>query len=74
MNALFCLIGIVAIAIFAFPGAVGYYGYADIGTIFGLNIGIFFLLERAQVSCQKRVNHIRNWLVIILSPTRNAEG
>ena len=40
LNALFCAIGISAIAIFAFPKA----GPADIGTIFGLSIGIFFLL------------------------------
>ena len=40
LNALFCSIGIAAIAIFAFPKA----GPADVGTIFGLSIGIFFLL------------------------------
>jgi len=48
INALFCLIGIAAIAIFAFPGAFGNYGPvnvgADIGTIFGLSIAILFLL------------------------------
>jgi len=40
LNALFCSIGIAAIAVFAFPKA----GPADIGTIFGLSIGIFFLV------------------------------
>ena len=40
LNALFCSIGIAAIAIFAFPKA----GPADVGTVFGLSIGIFFLL------------------------------
>ena len=40
LNALFCSIGIAAIAVFAFPES----GPADIGTIFGLSIGIFFLL------------------------------
>ena len=48
LNALLCSIGIAAIAIFAFPGAYGYYGPvhvgADIGTIFGLSIGIFVLV------------------------------
>jgi len=49
INALFCLIGIIAIAIFAFPGAVDHYGPvnvgADIGAIFGLSIAILFLLS-----------------------------
>lgn len=40
LNALFCSIGIAAIAVFAFPKA----GPADVGTVFGLSIGIFFLL------------------------------
>jgi hypothetical protein len=49
INAFFCLIGITAIAVFAFPGAVGFYGAvhvgADIGAIFGLSIAILFLLS-----------------------------
>ena len=39
LNALFCAIGIAAIALFAFPSA----GPVDTGTVFGLSIGIFFL-------------------------------
>ena len=42
------MIGIVAIAIFAFLGALGYYNAvnvgSDIGAIFGLSIAVFFLL------------------------------
>jgi len=48
LNAFLCLIGIAAIAIFAFPGALGHYGAvnvgSDIGAIFGLSIAILFLL------------------------------
>ena len=52
LNAFLCLIGIAAIATFALPGALGYYGpvsigppiYPDIGAIFGLSIAIFVLL------------------------------
>ena len=52
LNAFLCLIGMAAIAIFAFPGALGHYGpvnigppiYPDIGAIFGLSIAIFVLL------------------------------
>lgn len=45
LSAFLCLIGIAAIAIFAFPEALGFwYGPADVGTIFGLSIGIFVLL------------------------------
>jgi hypothetical protein len=48
INAFFCLIGVTAIAIFAFPGALGYYWSvhvgANVGTIFGLSIAILFLL------------------------------
>ena len=48
LNSFLCLIGIAAIAIFAFPGALGHYGAvnvgSDIGAIFGLSIAILFLL------------------------------
>ena len=47
VNAFLCLIGIAAISIFAFPGAVGYWPVhvgVDIGTIFGLSVSILFLL------------------------------
>jgi hypothetical protein len=52
LSAFFYLIGIAAIATFALPGALGYYGpvhigppiYPDIGAIFGLSIAIFVLL------------------------------
>ena len=48
LNAFICLIGIAAIAIFAFPGALGHYWPvnlpADIGAIFGLSIAILVLL------------------------------
>ena len=53
VNAFLLLIGIAAIAVFAFPGALGYYGFAggmnyhgitDVGAIFGLSIAIFFLI------------------------------
>jgi len=45
LNAFFCLIGIAAIGIFAFPEALGFgYGPANVGSIFGLSIGIFVLL------------------------------
>ena len=44
-SAFLYLIGIAAIAIFAFPEALGFrYGPANVGTIFGLSIGIFVLL------------------------------
>jgi len=48
LNAFLCLIGIAAIAIFAFPGALGHYGAvnvgSDIGALFGLSVAILFLL------------------------------
>ncbi|MFC1929885.1 hypothetical protein ACFLW6_03375 [Chloroflexota bacterium] len=48
LNAFLCLIGIAAIAIFAFPGALGHYGAvnvgSDIGALFGLSTAILFLL------------------------------
>lgn len=45
LSAFLYLIGIAAIAIFAFPEALGFgYGPANVGTIFGLSIGIFVLL------------------------------
>ena len=45
LNAFLCLIGVAAIAIFAFPEGMGFgYGPANVGTIFGLSIGIFVLL------------------------------
>ena len=54
INAFFCLIGIAAISIFAFPNAFGYYGPAhvgaDTGAIFGLSIAILFLLGSIGLS------------------------
>ena len=54
LSAFFCLIGIAAIAIFAFPGALGYYGRVhvayDIGAIFGLSIAVLFLLAFIALS------------------------
>ena len=53
INAFLLLIGIAAIAVFAFPDAIGYYefpgalnhhGIIDVGAIFGLSIAIFFLV------------------------------
>ena len=53
INAFLLLIGIAAIAVFAFPDALGYYefpgalnhhGIIDVGAIFGLSIAIFFLV------------------------------
>ena len=45
LSAFLYLIGIAAIAIFAFPEALGFgYGSANVGAIFGLSIGIFVLL------------------------------
>lgn len=48
LNAFFCIIGVAAIAIFAFPGSIGrwpsVYFPGDIGAIFGLSIAIIFLL------------------------------
>ena len=45
LNAFFCIIGLAAITIFAFPEALGFrYGPANIGSIFGLSIAIFVLL------------------------------
>ena len=48
LNAFLCTIGIAAIAIFAFPGALGHYSVVkmgiDIGAIFGLSIAILVLL------------------------------
>jgi hypothetical protein len=44
-SAFLYLIGLVAIAIFAFPEALGFgWGPADAGSIFGLSIGILFCL------------------------------
>ena len=44
-SAFLYLIGIVAIAVFAFPEALGFrYGPANVGSIFGLSIAIFVLL------------------------------
>ena len=44
-SAFLYLIGIAAIAIFAFPEALGFgYGPGNVGSIFGLSIGIFVLL------------------------------
>jgi len=44
-SAFLYLIGIAAIAGFAFPEALGFkYGPADVGAIFGLSIGVFVLL------------------------------
>ena len=52
--AFFCLVGIAAISVFAFPEAVGfgYYGpyRVDAGAIFGLTIAILFLLGCLGVS------------------------
>ena len=45
LRAFLCLIGIAAIAVFAFPEALGLgYGSGSVGAIFGLSIGIFVLL------------------------------
>lgn len=48
LNAGALLIGIAAISVFAFPGALDHYGPAhisgDIGAIFGLSIAVLFLL------------------------------
>ena len=44
-SAFLYLIGIAAIAIFAFPEALGFmYGPANVGSIFGMSFGIFVLL------------------------------
>ena len=44
-SAFLYLIGIAAIAIFAFPEALGFmYGPANIGSIFGMSTGMFVLL------------------------------
>jgi hypothetical protein len=45
LSALLYFIGIVAIAVFAMPEALGFeWGPANAGSIFGLSIGILFLL------------------------------
>jgi hypothetical protein len=50
-SAFLYLIGIAAIAIFAFPEALGFvYGPANIGSIFGMSIGMLVLLCCAGVS------------------------
>ncbi|UCG10118.1 MAG: hypothetical protein JSW30_05195 [Dehalococcoidia bacterium] len=63
LNALFCAIGIAAIALFAFPKA----GPADIGTIFGLSIAIFFLLAFIGLSIAGGIGLLmgKNWGRII---------
>ena len=44
-SAFLYLIGIAAIAIFALPEALGFmYGPANVGSIFGMSIGMFLLL------------------------------
>jgi len=50
--AFFCLVGIAAISVFAFPEAVDYHGLyrVDVGAIFGLTIAILFLLGCLGVS------------------------
>ena len=50
-SAFLYLIGIAAIAIFAFPEALGFmYGPANVGSIFGMSIGMFVLLCCAGLS------------------------
>jgi hypothetical protein len=45
VSAFLLAIGIAAIAVFALPEALGYrWGPAEVGSIFGLSIGIFVLL------------------------------
>ena len=50
LSALGSLIGIVAILIFAFPGISPYAGPPDAGSIFGLSIGMLFLLAGAGIA------------------------
>jgi hypothetical protein len=45
LRAFFLVVGLIAIAVFAFPGALGFgYGPGSVGAIFGLSIAIFVLL------------------------------
>jgi hypothetical protein len=59
LNALFCAIGIAAIAIFAFPAT----GRGDVGATFGLSIGVFFLLAFIGLSVAGGVGLLmgKNW-------------
>jgi len=50
LSALGSLIGIVAILVFAFPGISPYAGPPDAGSIFGLSIGMLFLLGGAGIA------------------------
>ncbi|MFC1932615.1 hypothetical protein ACFLXU_03160 [Chloroflexota bacterium] len=51
LSALLYLIGIAAIATFALPEALGFgWGPANVGSIFGMSIGIFVLLCGAGLS------------------------
>jgi len=71
LNAIFCSIGIAAISIFAFPKA----GPADVGTIFGLSIAIFFLVGCVGLSIAGGVGLIigKNWgrIVTIVNAVLN---
>ena len=49
ISVVFCLIGIAAISIFAFPGAVGYYGPFHVGPVFGPDVGAIFGLSVAVI-------------------------
>ena len=75
LNAFFLLIGIAAISVFAFPGALGYNwwwtsgvpAFVDIGAIFGLSIAILVLLCLIGLSLAGGIGILKgkNWGRII---------
>ena len=68
LSAFFLLIGLAAIAVFAFPEALGFrWGPADVGAIFGLSIAIFVLLCLIGLSLAGGIGILKakNWGRII---------
>jgi len=64
LNAFLCLIGIAAIAIFALPYSIGSYGFrVDVGAVFGMSIGIFFLVGFIGLSIAGGIGLLKgkNW-------------
>ena len=67
-SAFLYLIGIAAIATFALPEALGYgWGWADTGSVFGLSIGMLFLLCGAGLCIAGGIGVLKakNWGRII---------
>ncbi|MFC1971299.1 hypothetical protein ACFLV0_05185 [Chloroflexota bacterium] len=68
LSAFLYLIGVAAIATFAFPEALGFgYGPSNVGSIFGMSIGIFVLLCCAGLSLASGIGilKVKSWGRII---------